>query len=323
MENNQRLFWDPAGDLIYSNSFEVSCQSLKDKYLIYQKNPRLPLRNLLLCTLPVICSVFLIMLFPRFLEFILQIKNGVFLLVLPFLPAVIYFTKIKKMQRDLINYLIAQENQWIYSPEERSERWQILRSKFKNLFEKGDEDQNMQDEFWGKINGGNNFYMAIFEYTVVMRDSKGNRRRRKFSKSILALKLNKKLKKTFQLVPESFWHGIKHWFTKKEIETESNSFNRTFAFEYDGQKVENELEIVKLVSPAVQMKLIDLKDTVENFNLLFQEDTVLFVFEKLIFEKMQTNFFRKVEIDSRDTDFLKKRLYQLLEISGGIVPYLD
>jgi hypothetical protein len=361
-----------------------------------------------LCCIPIAIEVGLLILYPEILDFIFSSKNsrgrssggdnGIYLLIIPFLPVFYYVHRVHKLQRDLIKLIIARVNGWIYSPEESPSRWGSFSSRFPELFLKGNKKQNLQDEFWGfykttaitlvqaqaeamsavavpamvapvapiqapvptptatiapqvaanvnstpasptvykinvapvvsaapaKINTqqGVPFYSSVFEYTV---ESGGGRRRHSttYRKTVFALRLNKVIKADFRLEPEGIINKFLNFFRKKEINTESAEFNKTFAFFYGGQKVDSELEIVKTLSPAVQIKLLELKNKRGGFTILFRGDTVFVVFEGNLFKKMYTSFFKSIELDPRDHELMQTIIKEILDITSQIIPYLD
>ena len=54
-QSTEDFFWDPAGNKISKNSYRSGRTRLEEKFSKYQENPRLPLRNLILLSLPVFC----------------------------------------------------------------------------------------------------------------------------------------------------------------------------------------------------------------------------------------------------------------------------
>lgn len=321
-------FWDPAGDNVFRGVFDGDKEKLKKVFERYKASPRTPLRNLLLLSIPILLEVILIYLFPEIISILASGDDGdgLYVLFMPFMPALWYIYKIYKLQRDLVKMIIADENNWIYSPSERRERWNKLLNIYPEFLQKGNENQNIQDEFWGKFDGDKqdtDFWSGVFEYTVVTRGSKGRKNRTKHYKTLFALKLNKKLSADFRLEPETSINRFFSFLRKKEINTESAKFNKFFAFYYNGEKADKEIEIIKILSPAVQVRLLDLVNQDSKFGIMFRDETVFFMFSGKLIKKMHTNFFKKVELDFRDQEVIQKRLHTMLEISSEIVPYLD
>ena len=321
--------WDPAEELIYKNTFSGAVRALENQYNQHLKDPAYPRKHRNKLFGFGVLGVFVMGVLAYFFPEYAFGKDGdggfIWLVVLPFVPFGLYLKKVKDLQKDLVKLVIAKGNHWIYSPDKREARWRVLRTKFPELFEKGDEAQNLQDEFWGNFKGDRravDFWTSIFEYTVVHRDSKGKKTRQVFTKNAFSFRLVKPLRTRFCLKPEKILSKIRNFFTTKEVETESIAFNKAFAFYYDGAKADKELEMVKTLSPAVQLKLLDLKKTEGPFSVLFSGEVVIFLFEGVLLKKMHTNFFKKVEVASQDKKYLRQRLEQILEISDDIVQYL-
>ncbi len=328
IEKGLSKIWDPAGETITLNTFHGVRQELEGKAKEYLENPSIPRRNLLLLLSPVGVMALGLLFVPGFLQGLLRIDegNGIFLLILPFVPAAVYIGKVFKLQRDLIKMLIAQKEGWIYSPSERAERWQMLVKKFPELFQKGNASRNFQDEFWGTTEYRGkpvHFWSGIFEYVVESTDSKGRRNRTTYRNNAFALQLRKQLKTDFRLAPEHIGMRILNFFRRKEIDTESAEFNQSFAVFYNGSKVDNQLEIVKTLSPSVQVRLLQMKERFGKFSLQFRDDTVMIVFPGRLLKRMKTNFFRQVAVDERDKEQLKDRLASVLDISSDILRFLD
>ena len=317
--------WTPTGKKIYAEDFEKGHNKLEKVFKKYTQKPGLPRRNLFLFLLPVIFATIYFGIFPESAQNILSSSENIQDVLVIFAPAMIYWWRVRSIQRDLIKSLIAKKNNWIYNPEKNPIHWAQFKGKFPEIFKKGTDGQNMQDEFWGKFKGKKqavDFYSGLFQYTVTTGSGK-NRSSKTYTKTIFSIKLNKKLKSNFRLEPESFGSKILNFFSRKEIETESSEFNKTFAFYYNGKKSQKALEIIKTLSPAVQLKLLNLKETEGNFTILFKEQLVLFVFKGKLLKKMKTNFFKKVELDPRDQKTIENRINNILDISTDMMQYLD
>lgn len=344
----QNAVWSPTGTHIRPDFYERECKELLEKFEKYRRNPNLPRRYLFFFALPVAAEIIFFILAPRILSGILQMQNGIFVPILPAIPLLIYVRHIRKLQTDLVKLMIARENKWIYSPRESPSDWSPLANRFPEIFLIGGGYQNMQDEFWGTVQAIS-FYSGVFEYSV---KGKNIQRRygarnweytktetpqmednfaRKFNyhmksknyKTVFALQLNKTLQTDFRLEPEGIVNKFLNIFRSGEIDTESAEFNKTFAVFYRGQKIEQELEIVKTLSPAVQIKLLELKKRRGGFTILFRDDTVIIAFDGNMFRHMHSNFFKKVELDPRDHDFMQTTIREVLDISTQIIPYLN
>lgn len=325
--NAQTTFWDPVDPNLTDQSFYGARKELLAKYEKYKKSPRMPLIYLCLLCIPLIIEIALIGIYQdAFFTFLKTMEDdSLYFLLIPLGPPIWYIYKVFKVQKDLIKLLIANEHNWLYNPDEKQDHWMKFARILPEIFQKGTEGQNLQDEFWGKFKSERqdvDFYSGLFEFKIATRGRRG-RRTQTYQKSIFLLHLNKNITARFLLEPENFMHKFINYFSKKEVDTESAEFNKIFAVYYSGQKVEKEMDIIKTLTPAVQVKLIALQKEKGQYSLLFSGDTVVFAFEKDLFKNMKTNFFKKVELDPRDKEEFNKTLNTILEISSEIVPYLD
>ena len=110
--------------------------------------------------------------------------------------------------------------------------------------------------------------------------------------------------------------------SKKEINTESSEFNKLFAVFYNGRKDQKALEIVKTLSPALQIKLVELSQK-EKFSLLFRNDIAIFMINGKLLPRMKTNFFRAIKLHPADKTFIENRINTILDISSEMMKYLD
>lgn len=228
-----------------------------------------------------------------------------------------------KLTVDLIKFQICKDNNWYYNPEKSKDSYYSLRGIFNELFNKGDENQYIEDEIWGITpNNKNYFYSGIFSYDNVSRDSKGRKNRTTHKKHFIAISLTKNTNIRFYLYPENVFSRIGNFFTKKEINTESIEFNKTYAFSYFGVE-NNKQEIVKILSPAVQEKLIDLSKLKKNPEVLFNDNCIVFMFQGELFKKIHTNFSKTNSADSKDLKFINSQINNLTTIGNEISEYLD
>ncbi|QQS59109.1 hypothetical protein IPN35_06020 [Candidatus Peregrinibacteria bacterium] len=326
--------WDIIGEKITDGRFASSRKMLEEKLESYQKNPMSIRRNTILFALPALITILAVIFHPSIIGTLLNASDvdddgtGIYLLILPFVPIVLYIGYVLRVQRRLIKMLVAKTRNWVFSPDDRRERWQGLVQKYPEIFQKGNKDQNVQEEFWGSIfyeGKEMRFWMGVFEY-VVESNSRKSRSRTKHLNTVFALPLNKKLASDFRLEPEGIGLKILNSLFRRneEIETESVDFNSAYAVFYNGKKLEKELEIVKTLSPSVQVRLVQLSKKWKA-TILFRENAVLFSLKGrfLSWRKMKTNFFRKIELDSRDQELLENQILEFVHLSGDITPFLD
>jgi hypothetical protein len=126
----------------------------------------------------------------------------------------------------------------------------------------------------------------------------------------------------------------------KDINLESEAFNQAFKVFKNGEPSQQDLvQIFVKLSPAVQEQLVDLANENPNSSIYFAGDTFLFVRDGMLFPtkkgispikhkgapnvQMHTNFFKKVELDMKDEEYLQERFDTLLSIASNVAKYLD
>lgn len=323
--NKSRVFWDPLGESIYQGKFSTDNTKLQKKYAYYLKHPKAPLRNLLLFLIPVFLLIGVIGYGPAREIFWDLISSGnddnsEGIIILPFIPAVIYYWRVRRLQIDLIKMLLADKFGWAYSSQQNTSRWKLLKTRFSEIFEKGNQRQYVEDEFWGVFEG-NPFWSALFHYEV--RSGSGKSRTvRKYNRTVFCLQLRKIVAASFHIQKDS---GMKffRFFKGKSVDTESTEFNNQFDVYSSNKKVESPQKILEVLTPAVQMKLLELVRRNGKCEVLFKDDMVFFVFNGRPLKNMKTNFFKKVDISQKDQESLTHRFHDILDISDDIVPYLD
>lgn len=336
--NNQKKYWDPVEVEIASDAFEKECGELRDKLKELKKDPKsvhkiVRKKFIIALVVTIVFAVVVSIVLSYMKNWSEGTQEITGYVISPFGLFIAYFWadfgmyiyKINNIQKDLVKILIADNEGWLYAPQKRRKRWVRLKEIFPRFFEKGNKGQFIQDEFWGDFefkDKKRDFWTGIFDYTIEKGSGK-NKSVQHYHYSIFGLHLPKKLKADFVLMPEGVGHKIWNFFSRKEINTESSEFNKSFAFYYDGKKVESELEIVKILSPAVQQKILELKKKRGPFSMWIKNDVILVSFKGFLLKKMQTNFFDKVQIDKRDTNEIRKTLNEMFEIGGGIISYLD
>ena len=329
--SQEGTLWDILGERITPDRFASARKNLEEKLDAYQKHPTSIRRNTILFAVPAVLTFLTVLLHPSIVTTFSHLDddgNGISLLLLPFVPVVLYIGYIFRVQRKLVKILVAKTRNWVFSPENRYGRWQDLTKKYPEIFQKGNKGQNIQEEFWGNMFFDGKeicFWMGIFEYVVENNTGK-HRNRTKHTNTVFALPLTKKLHSDFCLKPEDFGMKILNSLFRRntEIETESVDFNSAYAVFYNGKKVDNELEIVKTLSPSVQIRLVNLNKKWK-CTILFRENAVVFSLKGrfLSWGKMKTNFLRTIALDHRDQEFFENQILEFVHLSGDIAPFLD
>ena len=87
--------------------------------------------------------------------------------------------------------------------------------------------------------------------------------------------------------------------------------------------MKNEPEIVRVLSPSIQVRLLELQKREWGLEVLFVNDTMLFSFSGKLLKNMRSNFFKKVEIHSADIDAVQNRLREVFLLGIDMARFLD
>jgi len=342
--------WDPAGQIITQSTFQAGNDRVQKKYEEYKQNPYKIRRNYFIFwgigfagTGAVLSLLFIA---PELFWNIMlgsgdDDSGGFGLLTIPWIPLAWYVFHVKKLQRDLVKKIIADKNHWIYNPDENALRWQEMAKKLPKIFAKGNNRQELEDEFLGKFHTATqsrDFYSGIFHYATTTGSGKHRKTKHKYQ-AVFAIRLEKVLQNSLLLVPEKksdrFWRKMG---VGSDINVESEAFNQAFKVFKNGEPNQQELvHIFMKLSPAVQEQLVELATANPGSSIYFAGDMFLFVRDGMLFPtkkslvnfkgmpnvKMYTNFFKKVELDPQDEAYLQERFDVLLSIASNTAKYLD
>lgn len=322
-ETIKRTFWDPTNNLnlgkVKQNSIDIfsKYEKLKEDPKIISRQKR---NGIIIGITGTIISISIATLVQ---------KNIFQTIIFGTIISWIYYGTLssyyKNLAVDLIKAQIAKDNHWLYDPEHDRDKWYLLSNTFPEIFRKGNKSQYVEDQFWGifeKNSKQTNFNTGRFSYTIETGSGK-NRSSTTYHKYYYIFSIPKELQSRFHLYPEHIGSKILNFFTKKEINTESIEFNKTFAFSYNGKKDEKALNIVKTLSPAIQEKLVRLSQDKKDLNILFAKNAILFCFDGYLLTKPETNFEKKLELDQKDKKVIDDQMNSLIEISTEMSRFLD
>ncbi len=252
------------------------------------------------------------------------------LLLLPFAIPYLYIRRIYSLQTDLVKLEVAEANGWWYSASRNSKRGRRFNKRFGRLLpHENREKMTTEDEFWGTYESGRqtvHFWSGLIHYEVESNVRVNKQRRvKKYTWTTVALPLNRPLSHTLLIraqprrlrVLRRFFRG------RVNVNTASAEFNRLFDVYRDGVEETDLQAILWILTPAVQVRLLDLYDREGEFAFLFHRNAIVFVFHGRLLKGMQTDFFRSLELAPDDRTRVQKRLGHVLSISGDIVPFLD
>lgn len=298
----------------------------------YLENPGKFKRTLwALFSIPLLTTIIAVVFFDTVWPFLGAHRSGTnmaFLLLLPFGIPYIYIRWVYSIQTDMIKQEVADVNGWLYSPNRDRQRGKKFNRRFGNLFkQQGGSSATLEDEFWGHYQAARqpvHFWSGLFHYQVVSHSSSNNKRNVKhYTWTAFALPLNEAVKTTFMIrAHPKFLRWLQWSRTKVNVNTASSMFNRMFNVYRNGIEETDEISIMKVLSPAVQVRLIDLYNNEGEFAFLFDTHSIAFVFRGRLLKKMKTDFFSSVELDERDRTMIQDRLNHVLSIAGDILPFL-
>tara|TARA_E500000178_G_C16816718_1_gene659551 strand:- start:118 stop:909 length:792 start_codon:yes stop_codon:yes gene_type:complete len=225
--------------------------------------------------------------------------------------------------KDLVKQNIAQMKGWLYDYKPSHNKAKILNSQYPTIFS-GDVIVGVDDEFIGmkKVDHKNYYFKSgVYEFKLKRRSGKKNKYITKHIHYII-INLNKKLNVNFLLTPE-IAGGFFSNFNSKELQLESQEFNTLFKFDYQGKRSEKKAEIIKNLSPAVQLKLIKLAKRKAILKILFSEEKIVFAFKDKLIYNLNTNAYRYSGIKPNDVKSVEKEIDDIIQLSVSIIKYLD
>ncbi len=335
-ESDTSGIWDPLHETIEPETFVMINQSVQKKIDRFIANPKIVIRNLLIASIPgMIVLGFYIFSFDGIFEQIGTIQTpdtdgtnkvqefsglNIQWIFFAFFPAGLYWAYVSNFQRDSIKLMVAQKKGWLYNSGQSFKRWQKFAKRFPEFFNKSGHAQQMEDQFWGKVED-KDFYAANFKFIT------GNgKNKQTHYYNVVALKLPIKNIADFQLKNKKpyTWRPFEGIFGPKKIQTESVDFNNNFSVLYqDSKEINQDLEITKTLSPVVQEALVRFKKEAQIESILFRDGILFFQFYGRLLPKIYTNFFKDMKLDDRDMNAVESKILKIIEIGKGIIKYLD
>ena len=291
--------WDITGNI---DTFlaKKHCQRLAWQYELIQKNPakvRRRLRKFNLLFIPAIPLAFIPMIGP-------------FILIGTLIISVVAWGAVRGIKVDIAKYAIAKERGWLYDPGVNYEKGKLLSKEVSELFANGNK-KYAEDQLWGAVKTKKSlipFYAGEYSY------SQGSgKNEHTYYQHFFSFKLAKPLPVQFKLSPE---HGSFFGLGKgKEIDVESIAFNKKFAFYYKGSKEEQSPKILKILTPSVQVHLMELTKKKKGVAVLFKNNAVTFRFANKLLRMPKSKILRDGKVSQKDIDVFNKYINSCTQIA--------
>lgn len=306
MEN---IFWDPVDRKITQDSFVDDRQPIAEELRNYKANHNNLRLNIFILSMiaagPLIFLIFILI--SGDLN-----KYLFYLCFLCFLPIIFYIKITNRLQDKLILFLLCEKNKWVYKPE-GSESINKFITAYHQVFDKG-RDQYFQDQIWGSLLDKEEikFWTGTFCYIVGSGKSQQT-----YEHPVFMLKLKDKMQTNF------FLDATNSSKSKVNIKTESNEFNDRFKIicEIDDASFKN--QILKILSPSVQVRLVDFGNTYPVARIYFQKDVMILEFVKKIWNRKYTNFYKEVQIDHRDEESYCLAIKKMFSIPSEMIQFIQ
>jgi len=312
--DSQPAYWDPAyGEL--TEEEVAQCGRIKtefaSKIAYYHTNPDIIRRNLLLCFLLSFCIWFgLCGLFWGMVN-----EDTIPLFILGFIPPFAYIFHIRRLEKQLAKALLAEREGWLYDPSGSTSRWETMKVTFEDIFHKGDRNQAIYDQFWGRFRGKAPFWACKFRYTIGY-----GKNSRTYTEAVYAFRLPDPAAHSLVLRPQNLLRKLENKL-EMGLTTESNDFNGLFHIDFEGKPTDVGTEVFQVLSPDAQEKLIEMRKGIGEFTLLFRGDVMVIASaNQESFFVHHTNFFDNVELDPRDVEYISGKMDSILGLADAILP---
>ena len=306
--NNDHEYWDPLGEKIQQDTYMLQTQKLVLQKEEYAKSPGRIKRNHDLLLLPGI-SIFLIYIW------LFGFNRGlIYATVFGFMPLLIYRSRIHNLQENLILFLMCSENNWVYNPDDDSPRYEQFKIIYPDYFTVG-HSAYIEDQIWGIMNSDKpiNFWNCAFTYTT------GHGRSSQTHKhSIFILRLYKSLPVSLDLKRKNILS-----FSGNKVKTESEEFNKLFSIDNKMTDPDGQLLLMKVLSPSVQVRLIQLATHFPVARIGFHGDSMILDFSEELWKFRYTDFFHEVKIDDRDTAYFQSLIMRMTSTPVEMLQYID
>lgn len=309
---HEQRYLDPLNDPVFPSSFAAEKKDLMYKAGFLQMYTWLPSTILILAMLLPIIAFIMTMTYGSKDEQIILYSA---------IPAITYLFYIDNVQNQLGLFLLAQKHNWAYNPAPDIERVKRFEALFPTVFKNPDKDyvdQHITDQLWGSITYKEqvDFWSGLFVSTVDQ-----DRKRSANERTVIIIKLPKEipLHAHFTLAR----HEKFHINLGNTIRTESQEFNILYGIKPLNRTHQTELEIFKLLSPSVQVRLIDFAHNYDVQSITFQHNCMVVLFNGKIWQTKHTNFFKRAIIDERDVKAFDDLIKSIVGLPAEMIKFLD
>jgi hypothetical protein len=228
-----------------------------------------------------------------------------YIFIFSFIPVFGFYTYIKGLQNEIFIYLVCEKMNWAFNPNLETKRASKLALSFPIVFKRGT-DYQLQDQIWGTYDNKTkiDFWAGTFSYTQNRED---------YSQSAFIINTSKPLSTTFALY---------RWGEKSIYRTESEKFNELFKIRSNSNNSDTRLRIMKLLSPSVQVRLIDMANKYSLDCIAFEENCMIILFSNKFWKVKYTNFFKNITIDQRDMQVYEDLMTEMVALPLEMIRYL-
>ena len=198
------------------------------------------------------------------------------------MAASVFYAVRKSFLDDVAKSHICHEKGWTYDPTPRYEKGLQLSAIWGGNFAQG-RDIYVEDQIWG-----DGFYAGDHSRRVGSGKSSHTVR-------VSFVGVPAKLNVSFNLTKQY----LELFTTKQELQLESERFNEMFEFSYEGTKENMALPITQILTPAMQVALVDLGTAFPGLAICFREDSIFFIFGKSLYRPRFVNVWR-LRTDEKD-----------------------
>ena len=325
---HERVFSDPLNDHITESSFAEERQQFVAILDLYRKHPQLIQLLFMLSVLTPVLTLTFIIVFNWYNSFF------IYLIIFSIIPGVLFYYKVTSIQNDLLLYPLCVKNGWVFKPKRDFDRARRMAHLFPYVFARGDvQYRRLENQMWGTLGKEPpvNFWSGIFTYELQETDPN-----QKMIKEVTDIKsmfiphvsrdqnVNQLAVFILELdkaIPCAF--SLSRYGSRRDLQTESIAFNETFRIRTHHVSKHTQTQIMQVLSPSVQVRLVDFANEVELDSITFEHNCMVILCRDTFWETKHTSFFKNVTIDERDLKLFDDLLTEMSELPLEMRKFLD